>query len=470
MESGFNLLKLNRRQQFILAMFSVIAIAAGVTLIMLAVSRADAIFAQLTMGVVFTLSLATVFWIALNPDYQAARQSDDLLKLASQMLECMKDGLTVEAAQHICELLLPATPAIAVAITDTTEILGYAGYNAKSNPPGTKIRTTATHETVADGQPRILYKTDDIGLPMTSARINAAIIQPLFIGNTIMGTLKFYYRRAGQINETQKSVAHGFAELLSTQMAASALEEQVKLATSMELKALQAQINPHFLFNTINTIASLIRTDPAKARVLLRDFAVFYRSTLENADDLIPLEREVQQVERYLSFEMARFGEERLGLVVDIEPEVNSMLVPSFLIQPLVENAIKHAMKAEGKLTITITGHASEDTIIITVADDGCGMTEEQREHMMDGNSDTGLGIAVRNVRDRMYGYFGPKSHMEVTSEEDVGTSVSFMLDRETAARGGYYEPTQLDDQPEQLEQLPEQVEQAPEQAGDQLA
>ena len=444
MEPGFDLLRLNQTRRITLGILGVVSISAGIALVILTLYHPELIALQLTTGIVFSLTLVAMLWLAMDPDTQAARQSDNLLKLASQMLDCTKNGMTTEAAQQVCELLLPATPANAVAITDTEVILGYAGYNAENNISGTPIRTTATHETIADGKPRILYNTGDIGLPMSSARINAAIIQPLYVGNKIMGTLKFYYFRSSQISETQKSVAYGFAELLSTQMAASALEEQTKLATSMELKALQAQINPHFLFNTINTIASLIRTDPAKARVLLRDFAAFYRSTLEDANDLIPLEREVKQVERYCSFEIARFGEERLELIVDIEPEVYSMLVPSFLIQPLVENAVKHAMRAEGKLTVTIAGIIEEDSIIISVIDDGVGMTEEECANMMNGESTTGLGIAVRNVRDRMRGYFGPESHMDIESTPGVGTRVSFVLDREAAENGDYIDHAKL--------------------------
>ena len=115
-------------------------------------------------------------------------------------------------------------------------------------------------------------------------------------------------------------------------MAASALEEQTALATKMELKMLQSQINPHFLFNTINTIASFTRTDPARARTLLREFAKFYRSTLEDSGDLIEFRRELEQTQRYFMFELARFGEDRLELVCDVEPEVEDMMVPPFLI------------------------------------------------------------------------------------------------------------------------------------------
>ena len=433
-----------RGRRLLVAVFmGFIAVATGATLVWLAIDAQLPIALHLATGVIFTLSIIVCIWTALDPDANAATQSDELLQLASRTLDSAKHGLTSEAAQQICELILPTTPAIAVAITDREVVLGYAGYNAENNQQGRPIRTTATRETLEDGKPRILHKADDIGLPASSARINAAIVQPLYIGRNIQGTLKFYYRTASAVNRTQESIAHGFAELLGTQMAASALEEQTKLATSMELKALQAQINPRFLFNTINTIASLIRTDPAKAREMLREFAVFYRSTLEDSSDLIPLEREIKQVERYFSFEVARFGEDRLRLEVDIEPDVYEMDVPSFMIQPLVENAVKHAMRAEGQLTVRITGVIEGDDIVICVEDDGVGMSEDAITNMMNKESTTGLGIAVKNVQDRMYGYFGPDSRMEVKSEVDKGTSVSFRLDK-AAVEGAVEDNTAL--------------------------
>ena len=416
-------------------LLAVFAILSGAVLVWFAFDERSPIALNLAMGLVFTLAIVGLIWILVDPDTHAARQSDELLKLASHMLDCAKGGLTFEAAQQICELLLPATSAMAIALTDREVVLGYAGYNAENNQPGRAIRTTATKETLEDGKPRILHRTDDIGLPMSSARINGAVIQPLYIGSNIVGTMKFYYRRGSQITQTQESIAHGLAELLSTQMAAAALEEQKKLTTSMELKALQAQINPHFLFNTINTIASFIRTDPDQARKLLREFAVFYRSTLEDSSDLISLDRELKQVERYFTFEVARFGEERLQLDVDVSPDVRELYVPSFMIQPLVENAVKHAMRAEGKLTVTITGGVVGENIQIVVSDDGVGMSEETIATMMSKESTTGLGIAVKNVQDRIRGYFGPESHMVVTSEEGKGTVVSLSLSREAAEK-----------------------------------
>ena len=158
-----------------------------------------------------------------------------------------------------------------------------------------------------------------IGAPVNSF-IPAGIVAPLVVRGISVGTLKLYYDAPHLIDETQRAIAEGLAELLSTQLSIAELDRQVELATKAQLQALQSQINPHFLFNTINTIASLIRTDPVRARGLLREFAVFYRQTLENSSDLIPLEREIQQTQRYLGFEIARFGNERIGISIEVDP------------------------------------------------------------------------------------------------------------------------------------------------------
>ena len=408
----------------------VVTALAAIALLWTALAPSHSFPIMLVAGAVFTFSLVMVIRLIMDPDSVRARQSDAMLQLASLTLKNMKDGLNSASAQEICQLLLPSTAAIAVAITDTEKILGYAGYREQGSPAGSEIRTQATQATLDDGSLRVLFTSIDIGFPENaSTTINAAIVVPLLVREEVVGTLKFYYRSAKRISETQKSIAEGFGQLLSTQMAAAALEEQARLAASMELKALQNQINPHFLFNTINTIASLIRTNPDEARVLLREFAVFYRRTLENADDLILLSREIEQTVRYFSFEVARFGADRVALKVSMDPEVEGMLVPSFLIQPLVENAVRHAMPSEGKLTIEVTGRIEGDDVLITVRDDGTGMTEKARQGIMHPTSTKGIGIAMKNVHDRIKGFFGPGSHMDVESELGKGTAVTLFLE-----------------------------------------
>ena len=346
-------------------------------------------------GISFTISVALLIYSRLNPDTVRARQSDTILKIASQTLACFQEGFDIPTAQKVCHLLLPAIGAQAVAITDRESILGYAGDDEEISPGGAPIRTKAMHATLDDA---------------------------------IIGTLKFYYRRSRDITETQVALAEGLGQLLSTQIAAVELEQQTKLATTMELKALQSQINPHFLFNTINTLASLVRTDPDRARMLLREFAVFYRRTLENSDDLLELSREVEQTMRYFTFEVARFGEDRLAIDIDIEPGLESVMVPAFMVQPLVENAVRHAMPQEGKLEIHILAYSKGDDLYIAVSDNGVGMDAEQRRKLLRPEASKGLGIAMKNINERLRGYFGTESRMEVDSTPGNGTRVTMFM------------------------------------------
>lgn len=406
----------------------ILAMTAGGVLITCLFNPFRSFTVMFLSGMVFTASLILSIRLWIDPDRIRANQSEAMLNLASETLATMDEGLNEESAQHICEILLPATRGIAVAMTDRSVILGYAGRDKDLNPTDAPIRTIATHATIADGKMRVMRSAEEIGFPNGRHVINAAIIVPLIVSGETVGTLKFYYPSARNINETQQSIAAGFGELLSSQMAAAALEEQKKLATSMELKALQSQINPHFLFNTINTISSFIRTEPSKARVLLREFATFYRRTLEDSSDLISLTREVDQTQRYLYFEIARFGEERLQMKTDVPVELQSVLVPAFVVQPLVENAVKHAMPSTGCLHIDVRAHAQGDDLVLEIIDDGVGMSEEKRQNIMSTDSQTGLGIAVRNVNDRIRGYYGSESYMDVKSEEGHGTTVTLFL------------------------------------------
>lgn len=362
-----------------------------------------------------------------------AQQTAAMLTLSRQLVDIMADGLTSDAAQKVCELLLPNTAAIAVAITDTATILGYVGYQEAHNPQGAHIRTQATHDTINDGCARVIYTPEEIGLPENAKLITSAILVPLRAGREIRGTLKFYYDDSANITETQKVIAQGFGALLSTHIAATEMERQRELATAMELKMLQNQINPHFLFNTINTIASFIRTDPPKARILLREFAVFYRSTLEHSQERIEFACELEQTQRYFMFEVARFGEDRLEMTVDLDgvaeldagAGISSMMVPPFLLQPIVENAVKHAMPAQGKLTVGVRACIDGDDVLVLVTDDGIGMDEDTCASIMHPHSETGLGIAIKNVHDRMKGFYGQDAEMVVTSKLGVGTTVT---------------------------------------------
>ena len=365
-----------------------------------------------------------------SPDHRRASQTNQTLGLATDTLGYLREGLSEQSAQAVCELLLPAIDACAVGLTNTDSILGYAGEGASNHPQGSKASVPLEKLLSEDGKPQVVATTTDIGVDPTQRHVNisAALIAPLMLRNDVIGALKLYYPRAHDIDETQQAFAAGMAQLLSTQLSLAELDAQTELATRMRLKALQAQINPHFLFNTINTIAALIRTDPDRARVLLREFAVFYRRILENSEDLIAITQEIDQTQRYLMFEKARFGEERIALDVHVEPDLEMLQVPAFIIQPIVENSVGHAMRDEGTLHITIGTSRVGDDVVVRVADDGVGMPADKVPLALKPGYGTGIGIALKNVDDRLKGYFGASSGIRIESELGDGTTVCLTL------------------------------------------
>ena len=259
-----------------------------------------------------------------------------------------------------------------------------------------------------------------------------------------VGTLELYYPRFRDIDARRTALATGFADLVSTQLANFELEKQSEVSACMELRALQSQVDPHFLFNTIGTIVSLVRNEPEKARSLLIDFSNYYRQTLSNSDALTSLQNELGQGMRYINLMQARYGEGRLKLAADLDPASLDRQVPPFILQPLLENCIKHAMREVEPLTIRLSSSVEDDRARIVVEDDGIGMDERTRAHLFDpkrsecetpadadalsprsaavtadGSIKRG-GLALANVLMRIHFFFGEESGIRVESREGV--------------------------------------------------
>ena len=379
-------------------------------------------------------------YLCFNPDVLRSQYTEETLAVASDMLENLRGGLTRESAAAICTRLLPETRASTIAITDKTKVLACEGDLKDDFPPGSPIHTPATHYVIEHGIVQSFTHALDIhGESGRTRQIQAGIIAPLMVGGKTVGALKFYFPSSRAVNRTQYALVSGFAELLSTQLAIHELELQEELTARAELRALQAQINPHFLFNTLNTIASFTRTDPTRARELLREFSAFYRSTLDNSGAVIPVTREIAQIKRYLTFEQARFGEDRIQATFEVEDGVGDTPVPAFIIQPLVENAVRHALSDEGALHIAVRVRAEGgDAISIEVADDGVGMDEQTAARLFDESGDMpdpnapqggGAGVAMRNIYERIKRFYGPRSFARVESTPGEGTTITLHLD-----------------------------------------
>jgi two-component system LytT family sensor kinase len=194
------------------------------------------------------------------------------------------------------------------------------------------------------------------------------------------------------------------------------LEEQLRaMATEAELRALKAQINPHFLFNTLNTITQLIHTDPAQAEAMVERLAEMFRYVLTGTEGgLVPLEEELTFVDGYLEIERARFGE-RLRITREVAPEALGVPVPSLILQPLVENAVQHGRGSDGGIDLTIRVQSQDDGVKISIADRGSGMPSSHK-------IGEGPGHGLRNVDERLRKTYG--CGLEVVANEPRGTMV----------------------------------------------
>jgi len=166
---------------------------------------------------------------------------------------------------------------------------------------------------------------------------------PLMSGGGVIGTVKLYQDGKKRITPVIVELGKGIGQLLATQLEIAELQARAALVTQAELKALQAQINPHFLFNALNTVVSFCRTDPMKARDLLIHLSEFFRRNLRQSDQLVTLKDEIEHVNSYLAIQGARYGD-RLKVVVDVEPEVKTAMLPPLTLQPIVENSVKHGI------------------------------------------------------------------------------------------------------------------------------
>lgn len=407
------------------------SLAVVVGLLSFAITRDD-LFMTLIAGV--GMAAVLFFFGVLNfaPDTTRAQSTEQTLEVASGMLKNLNVGLTPEAAEIISNLLLPETSASAIAITNTETVLGYSGNIPTGFGPGTEV-VGPTQEVLESKRMETFARIDDQKVSTVKGPV-FGIIVPLLVQDKTVGTIKLYYQRGLDIDRTQLAIARGFGELLSTQLSSHELDRQAELTARAEVKALQAQINPHFLFNTLNTIAALTRTHPAQARDLLREFSQFYRRTLENSEhQLIPLWQELEQTRRYLVIEKARFGEDRIAEMEHVETGCEALMVPSFLVQPIVENAVRHAMRDRGTLHIDVHVEADGDDVLIAVTDDGLGMDDSAAERLL--NSATlpksegkDTGIALRNVHERIERFYGVGSGVEIVSKLDEGTCVTLRL------------------------------------------
>lgn len=355
----------------------------------------------------------------------AARQSQKVLEIAGTTLPFFRKGYTEEQALKTAQVIKKELSIAAVAFTDREKILSHVGIGEDHHTVGMQIQTDMTRTAILQGTVQVAHSKEDIGCSHPDCPIKSAVIVPLLHSDTPIGALKLYRERENAISEVDIEVAKGLASLISLQIELSQLDKREHLLSKARLRALQSQINPHFLFNAMNTISSLISEDQQKAKDLLMNLSDYYRSRLQLAKEFITLESEFENINAYMAIEQARFGD-KISVQYDINGDT-SFLVPPLLLQPLVENAVKHGLQKSlypGSVVIHATIEA--DTASICIADNGVGMDEASLANIFEESH------GLDNVHQRLINLYGSEYGLKIDSKVGEGTKVWLRIPRNT--------------------------------------
>lgn len=382
-------------------------------------------------------SLAVVFFIYIFRDIIKEQQkkqafsAQQAIRMIQKISDSFRVGLNEQSAHHVAEIIYTEMKPAAAAVTDTEKVLAFIGKGADHHKPGTLILTEATKLAVSRKQSVLVSNKADIGCPHESCELSAVIDVPVVVLGELAGTIKVYKTGNEQITLYEVELIKGIADSLGVQLAQQRFEQQQLTLLQTEYSMLKAQINPHFFYNTLSTIQSLVRND-AGAVSLIKDLADFFRKTLKQGNEMVHIKEELDSVTTYFRIEKARFRD-RVNLTVTIPDNLQEALIPNFTLQPLVENAIRHGISMKrGGGTITVSVCTAGDKLRITIADDGIGMTADRLEQVLDSNyrvlSEKGTGIGVGNVNQRLRKLFGPKYGLSITSEQGTGTTIVITL------------------------------------------
>lgn len=320
------------------------------------------------------------------------------LRVAGLAANSLRAGLTRSAARRSVRHLRTLLGSAGLAVATDDRVLARDG----TGVPADEAVLADVSAALASGRLRI---------------VRHGVVVPLTVEERTVGALAAYDAEAGA---ALVRTAAEVGRWMSGQLELAELDASRRRTLEAEARALRAQISPHFVYNSLTTIASFVRTEPERARTLLLDFADFIRYALRRAADFTSLADELGCVDRYLLLEQARFGD-RLRFTVQVAPEVLKVDVPFLCLQPLVENAIKHGMPGEVRVVIRDAGPEAH----IWVEDDGVGMDQEQLRAAL---AEEGAGIGLSNVDLRMRHLYGQDYGLMVDTAPGKGTRIRLRI------------------------------------------
>jgi two-component system LytT family sensor kinase len=338
------------------------------------------------------------------------------LHAATSTLPHLRRGLNARSAENVVEHLRALTGAAAVAVADTHSVLAIEGEGRDQVRPGDLLSRLL--ERTPDDRPHVVPRlvSSDPNCPLRSA-----VLAPLTVQGRRAGTLIAFYRNVGRPRGGELRVVQEAASLVSAQLELSVVREQEERLAQAELRALRAQISPHFIYNALAAVAGDIHARPEEARELLIDFAEFTRYLFRDGRSYVTVADELAHVERYLRLEQARFRD-RLHVGFDVPSETRAAVVPALSIQPLVENAVRHGIeRGSDTVAIAIAARVVGGDVELRVSDDGSGIEPERIPALLAG---AGGGIGLANVDARLRATFGDRYALRIESNPGRGTTV----------------------------------------------
>ncbi|WP_424767456.1 LytS/YhcK type 5TM receptor domain-containing protein [Paenibacillus sp. sgz302251] len=397
--------------------------------------KSIALVNQVGVPMVITTSIGIAIFVAMiqiafkEEERAGVLETQRALTIAEMVLPHLQQGLTCETAEATAVILMRELQADAVAVTDTERVLAHVGIGAYRHVPGEAVAAEISLQAIRTGKIQTALRREL--LQSLHEALGAAIILPFKQSGQTAGLVQLYYRSPKQIRKVEQEFAQGFSKLVSSQLTIAVADKLEALMKEAELRALQAQIHPHFLFNTLNSIVTLIRIDPNNARQLTVKLAQYMRMSLKMPQSpLIPLYQEIEHLNTYLAIIQARF-EEQLQVECLVDPNLEMVQIPPSTLQPLVENSIQHGFKKKmsgGRVFITLKQEG--DRLQISVEDNGAGIPADYLDKLgsvpMSGSGSTGIGL--HNVNQRLINLHGAESSLSFMNRTEGGARVAFSI------------------------------------------
>jgi two-component system LytT family sensor kinase len=389
--------------------------------------QAARLVAQITLPMVLTNSIGAALFMRLILDRRDTREkysiafSAKALRIAERATGVLMQGFNEANCARLATIIREETGVGAVAITDREKVLGFVGVGADHHLPGRPIASAHTLQAIAHNE--VVYADGAVTPYCCSVtkdcKLGSCLVIPLRgEENRVIGTVKLYEPKSKFFSSLNRTLGEGIARLLSNQLLVGRIEEQKRLLAQSEIKLLQAQINPHFLFNALNTLAAVIRRDPESARQLVLYLSTFFRKSLKRPEGDATLGDEIEHVDAYLRIELARFAD-RLNVTFEVADELLGVRLPAFLLQPLVENAIKHGIAQllePGQITLRAERVGEVLTLVVQ---DSAGLYQPKP-----GGDGLGMSLVDRRIKLR----YGPDFGLEMSCQPDSWTRATLRL------------------------------------------